>query len=222
MLARFLGPVYRLVMEGPNQPADGAKPQAAAAGGNLQGWAIVENQTDNDWNNVQMSLVSGRPISFIQDLYQPLYVPRPVVQPELYASLRPQTYEAGMELQEGRAGKEAMRLEEEQDRAADEKAKNGVLRKAIKRELAAAPNFDLMRAGGGAGMIVLQEHAGECPTLHFAFAVNEGDLERAATVLRERGVATMGPIVHEWIPGKSLYFRDPDGHDLELFASTAT
>jgi hypothetical protein len=63
----------------------------------LQGWAIVENQTDNDWSDVQLSLVSGRPISFIQDLYQPLYVPRPVVQPELYASLRPQTYEGGME-----------------------------------------------------------------------------------------------------------------------------
>jgi hypothetical protein len=30
-------------------------------------------------------------------LYQPLYVPRPTVQPELYASLRPQTYEGGME-----------------------------------------------------------------------------------------------------------------------------
>jgi hypothetical protein len=62
----------------------------------LQGWAIVENQTDNDWTDVQLSLVSGRPISFIQDLYQPLYVPRPVVQPELFASLRPQTYEGGM------------------------------------------------------------------------------------------------------------------------------
>ncbi|MGA2499007.1 MAG: DUF4139 domain-containing protein, partial [Tepidisphaeraceae bacterium] len=62
----------------------------------LQGWAIVENQTDNDWNDVQLSLVSGRPISFIQELYQPLYIPRPVVQPELYASLRPQTYDAGI------------------------------------------------------------------------------------------------------------------------------
>jgi len=62
----------------------------------LQGWAIVENQTDSDWNNVQLTLVSGRPISFIQDLYHPLYVPRPVVKPELYASLRPQTYEGGV------------------------------------------------------------------------------------------------------------------------------
>jgi hypothetical protein len=64
----------------------------------LQGWAIVENQTDNDWENVELSLVSGRPISFIQELYQPLYIPRPVVQPELFASLRPQTYDAGMEM----------------------------------------------------------------------------------------------------------------------------
>lgn len=63
----------------------------------LQGWAIVENQTDNDWNNVELSLVSGRPISFIQDLYRPLYIPRPVVQPQLYASLRPQTYDAGVD-----------------------------------------------------------------------------------------------------------------------------
>jgi hypothetical protein len=62
----------------------------------LQGWAIIENQTDNDWTNVQLSLVSGRPISFIQELYQPLYIPRPVVYPELFASLRPQTYDAGM------------------------------------------------------------------------------------------------------------------------------
>jgi hypothetical protein len=65
---------------------------APAADGNLQGWALIENQTDNDWNNVELSLVSGRPISFIEDLYQPLYIPRPVVEPELFASLRPQTY----------------------------------------------------------------------------------------------------------------------------------
>ncbi|MEM6312658.1 MAG: hypothetical protein AAF743_01125, partial [Planctomycetota bacterium] len=80
---------YRLVMGG----AVGDDPNDAY----LQGWAIVENQTDFDWDNVQLSLVSGRPISFIQDLYEPLYVPRPVVVPELYASLRPQRYEGGLQ-----------------------------------------------------------------------------------------------------------------------------
>ncbi len=60
----------------------------------LQGWAMVENQTESDWNNVALSLVSGRPVSFVMDLYQPLYARRPVVRPELYASLTPQMYDA--------------------------------------------------------------------------------------------------------------------------------
>lgn len=64
-------------------------------GATLQGWAIVDNQTDNDWQDVRLSLVSGRPISFAQDLYRPLYVPRPTVVPEMYAALRPPVYEEG-------------------------------------------------------------------------------------------------------------------------------
>jgi hypothetical protein len=76
---------YRLVL-----------PELGSNEGLLQGWAIVENQTDNDWEGIELSLVSGRPISFIQDLYQPLYLPRPTVQPDLQASLRPQTYAGGL------------------------------------------------------------------------------------------------------------------------------
>src|SRR5437899_11043618 len=63
----------------------------------LQGWAVVENPSDEDWKDVRMNLISGRPISFQMDLYQPLYVPRPTVVPELFASLMPKTYEGGME-----------------------------------------------------------------------------------------------------------------------------
>ena len=59
----------------------------------LQGWAIVENPSEQDWDGVRLSLVSGRPISFKMDLYQPLYVPRPEVELELFASLRPQVYD---------------------------------------------------------------------------------------------------------------------------------
>ncbi len=77
---------YRLVL--PNKKD--AKPS-------LQGWAIVENSTEEDWKDVRMALVSGRPISFRMDLYQPLYVPRPLVEPELFASLRPPTYNGAME-----------------------------------------------------------------------------------------------------------------------------
>jgi len=56
---------------------------------NLQGWAMVENPTRTEWKNVTLSLISGRPESFIQDLYTSLYLPRPVVQREDYAAVGP-------------------------------------------------------------------------------------------------------------------------------------
>ena len=62
----------------------------------LQGWAIVENQTESDWNDISLSLVSGRPISFTMNLYQPLYATRPNVVPRVFASLHPQVYENGI------------------------------------------------------------------------------------------------------------------------------
>ena len=74
---------YRLVLSNEGTPM-------------LQGWAIVENTTEQDWTDVGLSLVSGRPITFTQDLYQPLYVQRPVVQPELYSSLTPRVYDQDM------------------------------------------------------------------------------------------------------------------------------
>lgn len=42
----------------------------------LQGWAVVENRTDRDWDGISLSLVSGRPISFITPLAQPVMVRR--------------------------------------------------------------------------------------------------------------------------------------------------
>jgi hypothetical protein len=74
---------YRLVLR------DGGKAQ-------LQGWAVVENTSDDDWKDVRMALVSGRPISFKMDLYQPLFIPRPTVEPDLFASLRPPVFSGDM------------------------------------------------------------------------------------------------------------------------------
>src|SRR5262245_33949164 len=79
---------YRLLMDEKEKPY-------------LQGWAMVENPTDEDWSNVKMALTSGRPISFKIDLYNPLYINRPTVEPELFASLRPVTYSGGFKTNEG-------------------------------------------------------------------------------------------------------------------------
>ena len=76
-----------------------------------------------------------------------------------------------------------------------------------------------LRVTGHAGILVLQENKGEWPARHFAFAVHDADLERATATLLAQGVAVTGPVSHEWIPARSIYFADPDGHELELCAA---
>ena len=50
------------------------------ANSRLEGWAIVDNTTDEDWSNVKLSVVSGRPISFISLLDTPRYGNRQVAE----------------------------------------------------------------------------------------------------------------------------------------------
>ena len=68
----------------------------AEAGATLEGWAIVDNTTAEDWKNVRLSLVSGRPVSFISKLYEPRYARRPVAELEEEKALAPQVYDSAM------------------------------------------------------------------------------------------------------------------------------
>lgn len=108
----------------------------------LQGWAVVENTTDADWNNVGLTLVSGRPITFAMDLYTPLYVERPEAVLDLYRSLRPQTY--GMAMDEA-APEEAYAREAEAPLA-----KSAAADMALRSEMAAAPLRAAPSAAGAA------------------------------------------------------------------------
>jgi len=86
---------YRLIL--PDAAAEGQKGTDAGAkeGLTLQGWAIVENTTDDDWNNVALALVSGRPVSFQMDLYEPMYVFRPQIPVPTVPGVMPRAYEGG-------------------------------------------------------------------------------------------------------------------------------
>ncbi len=59
----------------------------------LSGWAIVENTTDEDWTDVRLSLVSGRPVSFTMDLQEPLFAYRPAVAVPSVGGLAPRIYQ---------------------------------------------------------------------------------------------------------------------------------
>ncbi|TVS00991.1 MAG: hypothetical protein EA423_10720 [Phycisphaerales bacterium] len=68
----------------------------------MQAWAIVENTTDEDWTDVRLSLASGQPVAFRMDLYEPLFVERPMVAVPAAANLRPRVYDAGVATAEAR------------------------------------------------------------------------------------------------------------------------
>jgi hypothetical protein len=71
---------YRLIFGSTGQPV-------------LEGWAIVDNMTGEDWTKVQLSLVSGRPISFVSQLYAPKYVTRPGAELADDSAARPVVHE---------------------------------------------------------------------------------------------------------------------------------
>jgi hypothetical protein len=56
-------PAYRIVVDDEGKPL-------------LQGWAVVDNVSGEDWNNVQLSLVAGEPMSFMYDLHSPQFMNR--------------------------------------------------------------------------------------------------------------------------------------------------
>ena len=43
----------------------------------FQAWAIIDNSTDLDWKNITLTLTTGRPVGFTQNLYAPYYTYRP-------------------------------------------------------------------------------------------------------------------------------------------------
>jgi hypothetical protein len=62
----------------------------------LEGWAIIDNTTNEDWTRVDLSVISGRPVSFISKLYEPKYVQRQVAELEEDTPLAPTVYRAGV------------------------------------------------------------------------------------------------------------------------------
>lgn len=43
----------------------------------IQGWAMVNNASQEDWSDVRLTLATGAPMSFVHDLHTPEYVKRP-------------------------------------------------------------------------------------------------------------------------------------------------
>jgi hypothetical protein len=69
---------YRLVL-----------PAAAGDPARLQGWAVLENQSNTNWDGVALTLQYGNPVTFWQAIYQSYFVQRPEVPVEILGRIMP-------------------------------------------------------------------------------------------------------------------------------------
>ncbi len=78
---------YRLIM---------SKEQAQEEKCLLSGWSLIENTTNQDWEDVELSLVAGMPVSFKYEFYRPIFIQRPVIRPPRVLSVKPTEIEEGL------------------------------------------------------------------------------------------------------------------------------
>jgi hypothetical protein len=167
----------------------------------LQGWAIVENTTEEDWDEVSLTLVSGRPISFIMNLYQPLYVPRPVVEPELFASLRPQVYGQDLDRKQAEFAEKAK---------GDEQAGRRLLAKRGAALRDAAPAAPMAGAGAFAGAQQAEDKAAIALNRGVESLAEAGDvgelfqyaIDTPVTLARQK--SAMLPIINDSVKGEKV------------------
>jgi len=190
---------YRLVLSDEDKPL-------------LQGWAIVENTTESDWDNVNLTLVSGRPISFTMDLYQPLYVERPEVKPELYASLRPRTYDQDMAAADG----DFRRAADDKAEKASEMSRDQLANRRMAAPAAPAAKGAYAFAAGKPGDAQNFGRADlQRSTQSVAQASDVGEMFRyqiATPVKLQRSQSAMLPIVNESVTGEKVSIYSESQH----------
>jgi hypothetical protein len=135
----------------------------------------VDNVSAEDWDNVELSLVSGLPVSFIQNLYEPIFVRRREIQVDREAAAGPVVAEPSMTLRQMEVRKEQAAL--------------GGLERAAK----AAPRPDMISELGRQAVQAVGEEAG---------ALFVYDIKEPVTIKRDH--SALLPIVNAQIDGERV------------------
>jgi hypothetical protein len=201
---------YRLLFQEGNRPL-------------LQGWAILENTTDEDWEQVDASFVAGSPMSFVMDLYTAYYPQRSEIPVGVTAAPKPEA--GGSALKETSRGATAP-MSPPAPGAALAKG-----RRAMEERADAAADREF---GGNFALRKSFAEALESSIAPAAEGVEVGDLfayQARERVSVKRGQAALVPILSERVDGaervlhyrasvmsrpmNSVYFKNTTGLTLE-------
>ncbi|MEE8187752.1 MAG: DUF4139 domain-containing protein [Kiloniellales bacterium] len=191
----------------------------------LRGWAHVDNLSGQDWDGVELTLVSGNPVTFRQALYTAYFVDRPEVPVEVLGRVLPRLDRgviASAEEKEAGAGGQAFddkfRLQQRLARARSEglAVMSAEAPEMLKSQVdTRAPAGDML--GGVAANRPFQPAAMIAAQAQEAATQVVFRLPRAVTVAN--GQSLMVPIADRKMPGTRLALYQPATHALHPLAA---
>ena len=209
---------YRLTL-----PGDGD----GTGRGHLQGWAVLENASGRDWQGVELTVVSGNPVTFRQAIYASYYVNRPNVPVEVLGRILPDPDRGTVAFADkvvggagGRGERELKRKAEMQKRQRSARLSKDLAESVVGRAMAQSPQSREPGAGDDF------RAANKTPEMA-AVALLAQSKEAATQVLFRvpkpvsvaNGHSLAVPIVNAEIPAERLALYQPATHATHPLAS---
>ncbi len=192
---------YRLVL-----------PAADSKTAYMQGWAILENTTGQDWDDVAITLLSGNPVTYKQALYESYYRDRPILPLRVMDRLMPRTDTGGTIAEFSR--------DESRKAEADYGSGAGASRMLAKSAapMAPAPAMEMMAMADSAEGMAGQ-HMNAAPMQMAATQTAIAEQAVAQMVFRfpqavtlRAGSSMMLPVISRDIPAEAVFLYQPDTH----------
>lgn len=192
-------------------------PESGDKKGLMQGWAVIENMTAGDWENVDMTLVSGNPVTFRQSLYESYYVDRPEIPVQVFGRVMPRMDEGSL----ATAGVAESRVSPQPQRGAMMKSRAVAPAMAAMEgfamsdmAVASAPPMERDEMGGYGGMDNMMQAANAAQS---AEATTQVLFRFPARFSLKAGESMMLPFVSRDVPMERLALYQPEtnaGHPL--------
>ena len=175
----------------------------------LQGWAVLENMSGEDWNEIALTLVSGNPVTFRQALYQSYYVDRPEVPVEVMGRVLPPVDEEQARSQaDGRAKKDG----EYDD-------KSYYAEGTVTAEAAPAPSTGYYGGGDGAMQDQVAQEAANITAAASSEATTQVIFTFPEPVTVPAGNSLLVPFIARDVPAERLSFWQPNVHPTNPLAA---
>ena len=174
-----------------------------AGTGRVQGWAVIENMSGADWKNVELTLVSGNPVTFRQALYTAYYVNRPEVPVEVLGRVLPTP-------DRGAIGAGLMRRLEETDK--EPKRKVQFAAKSALADAAVAPAEETMAQQAPRSLAMAVAADAQEATTQVSFRL-------ALPVTVASGASLVAPIIDTSLPLRRMSLFQPRTHPRNPLAS---